>query len=128
MRLCGAGLQPPGVRLSCGTIAQRHTIWLSCKICRLVTEGILQSQRGVKGGVRLARPAGEINLLQVVEAIDGPITFNRCNRKPSECARSPALFIYLGELCEFRARLALQFRGYCRVPQFNLDHTTDSTR
>ena len=105
-------LQPPGVRLSCETIAQRHTIPLAflTKICaRLVTEGILQSQRGVKGGVQLARPADEINLLQVVEAIDGPITFNRCNRNPSECARSRTCPVHSiwGELCrEFRARLA----------------------
>jgi Rrf2 family protein len=104
-------LQPPGVRLSCETIARRHTIPLAflTKICaRLVTEGILQSQRGVKGGVWLARPAGEINLLQVVEAIDGPITFNRCNRKPSECARSRTCPVHSiwSELCrEFRARL-----------------------
>ena len=105
-------LQPPGVRLSCGTIAQRHTIPLAflTKICaRLVTEGILQSQRGVKGGVQLARPADEINLLQVVEAIDGPITFNRCTRTPSKCARERACPVHSiwGELChEFRARLA----------------------
>jgi Rrf2 family protein len=105
-------LQPPGVRLSCETIAQRHTIPLAflTKICaRLVTEGILQSQRGVKGGVQLARPADEINLLQVVEAIDGPITFNRCTRTPSKCARERACPVHSiwGELChEFRARLA----------------------
>ena len=95
-------LQPPGVRLSCETIAQRHTIPLAflTKICaRLVTEGILQSQRGVKGGVQLARPADEINLLQVVEAIDRPITFNRCNRRPDECARVPAPSIRSGASC-----------------------------
>ncbi len=105
-------LQPPGMRLSCETIAQRHTIPLAflTKICaRLVTEGILQSQRGVKGGVQLARPAEEINLLEVVEAIDGPITFNRCNRTPSECSRSRTCAVHpiWAELCrEFRARLA----------------------
>ena len=105
-------LQPPGVRLSCETIAQRHAIPLAflTKICaRLVTEGILQSQRGAKGGVQLARPAEKINLLHVVEAIDGPITFNRCNRNPSECARSRTCVVHpiWAELCsEFRARLA----------------------
>ncbi len=105
-------LQPPGVRLSCETIAQRNTIPLAflTKICsRLATEGILFNQRGVKGGVQLARPAEEINLLQVVEAIDGPITFNRCNRTPSECVRSRTCPVHpvWAELCrEFRARLA----------------------
>jgi Rrf2 family protein len=105
-------LQPPGVRLSCETIAHRHAIPVPflTKICaRLATEGILRSQRGVNGGVQLARPADEINLLEVVEAIDGPITFNRCNRKPSECARSRTCVVHpiWAELCsEFRDRLA----------------------
>ena len=105
-------LQPVGGRLSCETIAQRHSIPLAflTKICaRLAKEGILRSQRGVNGGVQLARPAEEINLLQVVEAIDGPITFNRCNRKPSECSRSRACPVHSvwNELCrEFRTRLA----------------------
>src|SRR5512135_1843595 len=105
-------LQPSGARLSCETISQRHAIPLAflTKICaRLATEGILRSQRGVNGGVQLARPAEEISLLQVVEAIDGPITFNRCNRKPSECARARTCIVHpiWAELCrEFRVRLA----------------------
>lgn len=35
--------------------------------------GLLQSQRGVKGGYRFARPAAQITVLQVVELLDGPI-------------------------------------------------------
>jgi len=105
-------LQPSGARLSCETIAQRHSIPLAflTKIsARLAAEGIVHSQRGVNGGVQLARPPEEINLLEVVEAIDGPVTFNRCNRQPSECARSRTCPVHpiWAELCrEFRARLA----------------------
>lgn len=39
----------------------------------LVTAGIVQSTRGVFGGYKLARPANKITLLEIVEAIDGPI-------------------------------------------------------
>ncbi len=35
--------------------------------------GLLTSQRGAKGGYQLARPAEEINVLEVVQALDGMI-------------------------------------------------------
>jgi len=35
--------------------------------------GILHSQRGVKGGYTLGRPPSDITVLDVVEAVDGPI-------------------------------------------------------
>jgi Rrf2 family protein len=38
----------------------------------LVTHGILRSTRGVDGGYALIRPANEISLLEVIEAIEGP--------------------------------------------------------
>jgi Rrf2 family protein len=36
----------------------------------LVKEGILHTQRGVGGGVSLARPAAELTILEVVNAVD----------------------------------------------------------
>lgn len=39
----------------------------------LVNEQILLSVRGVTGGYKLARPSSKITLLEIVEAIDGPI-------------------------------------------------------
>ena len=39
----------------------------------LVNEGLLKSTRGVDGGYRLAKPLSQITLLEIVEAIDGPI-------------------------------------------------------
>jgi Rrf2 family protein len=39
----------------------------------LVGARVLSSIKGPHGGYRLLRPASEINLLEVVEAIDGPI-------------------------------------------------------
>jgi Rrf2 family transcriptional regulator, cysteine metabolism repressor len=35
--------------------------------------GILRSQRGVKGGYTLARPASEVTVLDLVEVLDGPL-------------------------------------------------------
>ena len=39
----------------------------------LVTHGILQSHRGVEGGYSLERPAEQISLLELIEAVDGPL-------------------------------------------------------
>ncbi len=40
----------------------------------LVTHGILGSTRGVEGGYALRRSPEEISLLDVIEAVDGPVT------------------------------------------------------
>ena len=39
----------------------------------LVSARVLLSIKGPNGGYRLARPAGDITLLEVLEAVDGPI-------------------------------------------------------
>jgi Rrf2 family protein len=35
--------------------------------------GLVRSQRGAEGGYWLARPADEVNLAQVIRAVDGPL-------------------------------------------------------
>ena len=44
----------------------------------LAREGVLASQRGVNGGYRLARPAGDISMLEVIRALEGPISLTAC--------------------------------------------------
>ncbi len=44
----------------------------------LVAAGLLDTQRGVHGGYRLARHAAIISLVQIVEAMEGPIVVNEC--------------------------------------------------
>jgi Rrf2 family protein len=39
----------------------------------LVSAGLLDSLKGRVGGFRLARPAEDITLLEIVEAVDGPL-------------------------------------------------------
>src|SRR4026209_2258344 len=53
----------------------------------LVTHGILRSTRGVDGGYALLRPAEEITLLDLVEAIEGPL---ETAELPSEVLPSPS--------------------------------------
>lgn len=51
----------------------------------LVRMGLVHSTTGPDGGYSLARPAGEMTLLQVIEAIDGPIRSTRCVLKGGPC-------------------------------------------
>jgi len=58
------------------------------KILRLLTkDGLVNSHRGVNGGYALARHPSQITLLDVVKAIEGPITINRCLYDPEECSK-----------------------------------------
>lgn len=48
---------------------------------------LLATVRGVKGGLRLARFPEKISLLDIVEAIDGPLSLVRCLSRPGICPR-----------------------------------------
>lgn len=49
------------------------------KILGALSRGnILMSQRGLKGGFRLARPAKDISVCDIVEAVDGPVAITNC--------------------------------------------------
>jgi Rrf2 family protein len=52
----------------------------------LVTHGVLRSTRGVDGGYKLTRAPEEISLLQIIEAIDGPVApdLSTVQRLPAE--------------------------------------------
>lgn len=66
--------------------AQRIPVTFLAKIvAQLAAAGILRSTRGAHGGVALGRPADEISLLEIVEAIDGPLLLNECVADPSAC-------------------------------------------
>ena len=52
---------------------------------RLSKVGLLRSTRGINGGFSLGRPAGEITMKDVIEALDGPIALNRCLIRKGEC-------------------------------------------
>ena len=66
----------PGVPIPCSRLAaagQMPERFLLQILRNLVTHGILASTQGVEGGYTLERPADQISLLEVIEAIDGPL-------------------------------------------------------
>ena len=78
------------------------TLRFSLKILhKLVQSGIVKSYKGSKGGYELARPAAEINMKQVIEAIEGTFALAKCVLQPGyDCAwKTPGL-------CTFRMEFA----------------------
>lgn len=48
---------------------------------------LVESFRGVNGGYRLARPAADISLAEIVEALEGPIGMTECSLAEGQCDR-----------------------------------------
>ena len=51
---------------------------------RLVRNGLLESQAGPHGGYALARAPGKISLIEVLEALEGPIQLTPCEADDCE--------------------------------------------
>ncbi|NVJ99043.1 MAG: SUF system Fe-S cluster assembly regulator [Alphaproteobacteria bacterium] len=62
--------------------------------------GLLKSHRGLKGGFALGRPADEISVADIIEAIDGPISLTHCaDTGESDCCYD--------DICQMRPRWQL---------------------
>ena len=79
---------------------------------RLSKAGLLRSTRGAKGGFSLGKPASEITMREIVEAIEGPIALNRCLLKQGECDEE--------RVCSLRQVWEKAQQGFVEV----LDRTT----
>lgn len=69
---------PPGQPVPCRELAAKGEMperFLLQILRGLVNHGILVSTRGVEGGYALDRPASDVTLLEVFEAIDGEVAF-----------------------------------------------------
>ena len=84
-------------RAATSQIAQEEHIppsFLAKIISQLSVAGLINTSRGARGGVSLARAPEEISILDVIEAIDGPIALNQCTHSPGLCP--------FGENCPLR--------------------------
>jgi len=55
---------------------------------QLTRKGLVTARRGAGGGYRLARPAAEVTLLEVVEAIEGSLPVYSCLSQTRHCRLS----------------------------------------
>lgn len=78
----------PNGQAATGKIARDQGIppsFLAKIVSQLSVAGLLLTSRGAHGGVSLKKKAEEISLLDVVEAIDGPILLNDCVGESLDC-------------------------------------------
>jgi Rrf2 family protein len=87
-----AGL-PEGVALRAAALAAFHELppaYMAKHLQALSRAGIVRSVRGAKGGYRLARPANEISLWDIRQAIEGRAPDFQCRdiRRKGPCAQT----------------------------------------
>ncbi len=70
---------------------------LSKVLQQLVRSGLLLSKRGPSGGYTLAKPASEVRLLDVYEALEGPFRTDGCLFAEPVCRQMACI---LGDLVE----------------------------
>ena len=78
----------PGTRVSIPEISKTRLLpapFTRRLVGSLVKAGILQTLRGTGGGISLARPASEISLLDILDAVEGGVVLNACLEGGKPC-------------------------------------------
>lgn len=57
-------------------------------VCPLIAAKLINSTRGPKGGIRLAKPPRKIRLLDIIQVTEGPIAPVDCVENPGVCTRA----------------------------------------
>jgi FeS assembly SUF system regulator len=80
--MTAAARYPEGARLSATELSADTGVPLPTAqklMGQLAASGLLSSSRGAGGGFALARPAADISLADIVEAVEGPIALTMCS-------------------------------------------------
>ncbi|TAK37816.1 MAG: SUF system Fe-S cluster assembly regulator [Lysobacteraceae bacterium] len=78
----------PGEVLSAGELAEQSGLEIPtvAKVLRpLARAALVEGFRGAGGGYRLARDAAAISLVEIVEAMEGPLGMTECSVHPGTC-------------------------------------------
>jgi Rrf2 family protein len=84
---------PQGIGLPANALAEFHALapaYMAKHMQALTRAGVVESVRGPRGGYRLAKPASEISLWDIVEAIESDEPAFRCSeiRQQGPCVTS----------------------------------------
>jgi len=87
--MTAAARRPAGARLSATELSFDTGVPLPTTqklMGQLAGSGLLISARGASGGFTLSKPASEISLADIVEAVEGPIAMTVCSEGRTDCA------------------------------------------
>ena len=90
--------QPKGKIVSLSEVSKAEDIpekFLAKIFQSLSRSGLIRSHRGARGGFSLARPADQITVKEVLEAIQGLVCFSKCLSELDDCDRK--------EICKLRS-------------------------
>jgi Rrf2 family iron-sulfur cluster assembly transcriptional regulator len=95
MAMTDLALHGPARPVSLAEIAERQELslaYLEQLFARLRRRGLVTSVRGPGGGYRLAKPAEQLNVAEVVLAVDEPLKATRCagHAKAGGCMKAGA--------------------------------------
>ena len=89
-RMLRAAYQSGDAYISVADISESEDIpyAFACSIQHDLTKaGLLKAVRGAHGGLALACDPAEVSLLEILEAIQGPVSVSICTADPEYCAR-----------------------------------------
>ncbi len=105
--------QKPGQWVSIQSIANSLNIsfhFLTKVLQQLTAAGLMNSQRGVHGGVMLAKSAEDISLLEIISIIDGTDIFEQCMLGLPGCGTAEACPVH-ESWTALRTEIARVFMG-----------------
>jgi Rrf2 family protein len=115
-------LRPDQAAASAREIAEQYDIpvELMAKVLqRLAREGLLASHQGTRGGYHLSRPASEISVADVIQAVDGPLTVTACSTEEENCEQYSKCSVR-DPLWKIRERIVLALQA-CSITELTTE-------
>lgn len=103
----------PETRVTTAEVGRAQHIpltFLTKIMAQLSAAGLVQATRGSHGGIALARSAEAVSLLDIVEAIEGPVQLNACVADPSACPMGSACRVQ-AVWCDAQADLVTRLKN-----------------
>lgn len=101
-------------RASLDEIAEAEAIpkpFLAKILQALSKKNLIRSSKGPSGGFMLLKPLNKITLLDVIEAVEGEISLNRCLVEGNGCSRNSYCAAHIAWM-ECQAKLISTLKGY----------------